>query len=456
MLKPLREAPESSPATRHQGFAGLQTDKSSLLLFFKKEDLPARLAFALTLLLPLFLMHSRSIAEIVVAAIDLMFLLHCLRLRDWRWTGLFWMRLAGAWWAWQVLCSLPGIGIGGWGSLVQALAVARYLLLTVALQHMVLATPRARLWMQRVLTACTLYIAGQSLLQAAIGRNIQGFPRSDDGALTGPFLHARAGEPLSRLLYPVLLPPLSRWLGRDFPWKLLALATAIVGIGTMVLIGQRMPLLLTFLGLVVTALLLPRLRLVLGAALLAGAVLLGASAVVSPPTFYRLVTKFSDQMGHFVDSDYGQIGERALRIAAAHPILGQGFDAYRNGCGDPAYFRPILGHAPDGGGAKACNIHPHSHYLEAIDNAGIPGLVLFVALALVWLRELGAGLGRNPDPLRVGLFVTVLIEQWPLASTSGYTAMEAAGWFFVMLGYGLALAADSTAPISPPLPTPTT
>ncbi len=411
-----------------------------------------RAALAATLLLPLFLMHGRGVAEALVGLIDLCFLLRCAALRDWRWTGQAWVRLAAAWWGWQVLCSMPGIGIGGVASLAQALAVARYLVLTAALQHAVLATPVARVWLQRVLTACTIYIAGQSLLQATIGRNLQGFPRSGDGELTGPFLHARAGMPLSRLIFPTLLPPLSRWLATG-RW-LAAVATAVLGVGTVVLIGQRMPVLLTLLGLLVTALLLPRLRGVLATATLAGAVLLAASVVVSPPTFYRLVTKFSTQMEHFADSDYGMIGGRALVIAGAHPVFGRGFDGFRNACADPVYFHPLAGSRADGGGAAACNIHPHNHYLEALVNAGIPGLLLFCALILVWLRDLGRRLWRNPDPLRVGLFVAALVQEWPIASASGFTAMEAGGFFFLMLGYGLALA--STSPMSPSAGRPST
>ena len=95
---------------------------------------------------------------------------------------------------------------------------------------------------------------------------------------------------------------------------------------------------------------------------------------------------------------------------------------------------------PDGGGAGICNIHPHNHYLEAVTNAGVPGLVLFSALVVAWLMALGRGLGARADPLRVGLFVAALIQEWPLASASGFSAVEIAGLFFIQLGLGLALA----------------
>ena len=47
-------------------------------------------------------------------------------------------------------------------------------------------------------------------------------------------------------------------------------------------------------------------------------------------------------------------------------------------------------------------------------------------------RELAA------HPLRVGLFVAALMHLWPVASTTAFTSMPLGGWFFVLLGLGLA------------------
>ncbi len=141
-------------------------------------------------------------------------------------------------------------------------------------------------------------------------------------------------------------------------------------------------------------------------------------------------------MEHFPDSHYGQIAARALAIAVARPVLGSGFDGFRRLCGDPAFFQGW--HADNGGGAAICVQHPHNHYLQALTESGIPGLLLFSALILAWLRGMGRGLWRDPDPLRVGLFVAVLIQEWPLASASAFSSMPLSGWFFVLLGLGLA------------------
>ena len=141
-------------------------------------------------------------------------------------------------------------------------------------------------------------------------------------------------------------------------------------------------------------------------------------------------------MEHFPQSHYGQIAARAVRIAEAHPLLGTGFDGFRRLCDDPAYFAGW--HGTDGGGAAMCVQHPHNFYLQALVEGGVPGLLLFTALAAAWLAVLARGLWRTPDPLRTGLFVAALIQLWPVASTTALTSMPLSGWFFVLLGLGLA------------------
>ncbi len=96
--------------------------------------------------------------------------------------------------------------------------------------------------------------------------------------------------------------------------------------------------------------------------------------------------------------------------------------------------------------AGTCNIHPHNHYLEAATDSGLPGLLLFCALVIAWLRALLRRLGADPDPLRVGLFVACLIQEWPLASASSFYAIEIAGVFLLLLGWGLAEARDQPRP----------
>ncbi len=419
---------------------------SATLTKQQSRILPAldQVALIAVLLTPVLLLHAHGVAEAAMAVTDACFLARSAIARDWTWLRTSWLRLGLVWWGWLVLCSIPvrlfDVGEGGVGSLVQAVAVLRFLIFVAALEHAILADAASRRWMFGIIAAAAAYIALQVLIQFAFGFNLYGEPPGRDGELTGPFGKPRAGPPLSRILLPALIPPAAALLARaGIVSKLGAYALLLAGVCVMVLIGQRMPVLLTGLGLFVAALLLRQLRPLVLVTGIAGAALIAATVVVSPPTYHRLVLKFSDQMDHFATSQYGQLYARALEIGEQHPATGRGFDGFRVGCTMPRYFRASFdGSQPEGGGAAICAQHPHNFYAQALDEGGFPGLALFAALAVAWLVPLGRGLWRDPQPLRVGLFASIVIQLWPFASTSAFTSMPMGGWFFLLLGWGLA------------------
>ena len=141
-------------------------------------------------------------------------------------------------------------------------------------------------------------------------------------------------------------------------------------------------------------------------------------------------------MSDFADNHYGEIAARSVAMIEAHPIVGTGFDGFRRLCDDPAYFRGWRG--DDGGGAAICVQHPHNFYLQAAVEGGVPGVLLFAALAVSWLVALGRGM--RGDALRTGLFIAAAIHLWPIAGNTDWVAMPLAGYFFVQLGLGLAYA----------------
>lgn len=403
-----------------------------------------RVALGAVLVTPLLLLHAHGIAEGAIAVADLCFLTRSALTRDWAWARTPWLLIGWAWWGWLVVCSLPvpalNLGEGGTRSLIQAVVLARFLVLMAAMEHTILRAADARRWLYWVIAASAAYIAAHAIFQFITGYNFYGEPAGDDGVLSGPFGKPRAGPPFVRILFPAIVPWVAAMLTRPgiraVVWAWLVL---IGGVSIALLIGQRMPFLLTCFGLVVIGVLLPRLRWGVLAAGLALAALLVASPVVAPKAHYRLVARFSDQMEHFAVTQYGELYARAVEIAVQNPVTGLGAEGFNTGCFNPRYFRPSFdGRDPDGGGAKICWDHPHNYYLEALVNGGFPGLILFCALALAWLAALGRGLWRQPDPLRVALFAAALIQLWPIASATSFTSMPVGGWSFLLLGWGLA------------------
>jgi hypothetical protein len=401
-------------------------------------DTAYRASQALLLVLPLALLYARAGAEIAIVFIDALFLLHTIVSKDAGWLRRRFTLIAGGWWLWQIFASLAGTG-----GLGLALAAVRLPLFAVALRHWLLTSPASRRHMRYLLTAAAAWIGLECWQQYLLGRNLFGQARWQDGALTGPFNRPRAGPELILILFPVLVPLVAWRMERPgLAAKLQGAGLAALGACTVLLIGQRMPSALLVLGLALTCLLLPRLRLALAGVAIVAALLLAALPIISPPTYDKLIVHTNDQLHHFAASPYGEIWVRAAVIAGQHPWHGVGVNGFRRTCNNPASIQglPMLGVTLQDARAavEACNIHPHNYYLEAADDGGLPLLALFSGMLAVSLGILAKGLRRNPDPLRAGLLVGAALAFCPIASTSAFTSMPNAGWIFLLLGLGFA------------------
>ena len=418
---------------------------SHLGALFRNRPRIARVAgdlgFACCLGLPFALLHARAIADILLVLVDLAFLACCWAGHTWSWIRRPYALAAIGWWAWLVLCS--AIGTGGLGFAVVAI---RLPLLALAVGWALHDEQRRRVaWW--VLAAAFWWVVLECWQQHFTGMNLFGHGRYIDGALTGPFAKPRAGPALILIFFPVVLPAAWSLLGRPSRGgKAAGVAVAVLAVVTQVLIGQRMPTALLVLGLAVTALLLPRLRLAVVFAGALAALLLLAAPVLSPSTYGKLVVETQDQLRHFPQSAYGLIFVRAAVIADRYPVTGLGFDGFRRGCSDFWNMHGLdslgIPTAHTNGGMEACNIHPHNYYLEQADNAGWPEVILFALMAGSMLWRLGRplfGRGRTtPDPLLAGCFVAAVLAFWPIASTSAFTSLPNAGWVFLVAGFGFA------------------
>jgi O-antigen ligase len=209
------------------------------------------------------------------------------------------------------------------------------------------------------------------------------------------------------------------------------------------------------LGLCASGLLFRQVRLPVVLTLLVSAGVLAALPVVSPPTFAKLVLRFTDQVGHFWETQYGLIFGRAVTMIQAHPWMGLGWDGYRNFCMDPAYLTGVswlpIGNPAD---PLGCSIHPHNYWLQVATSAGLPGLALFVALIGLWLWRLGSGgAGYRGNNRQAALLVILIVMMWPIASATSLFTVPNAGWVFLMAGWGLAEARSCLAGSASPVMT---
>ncbi|GBQ81449.1 hypothetical protein AA13595_0646 [Gluconacetobacter johannae DSM 13595] len=401
------------------------------------------LALTMTLTLPFFQLRGRAISDGIISGVGILFLAHCAMTRDGAWWRRGWFPVAMLFWALAVLSSIVN---GSAHSVSESLVIGRFFLFAAALEHWVLRDARSRRWLGLVVGVAAVWIVVECWQQYLVGRNIWGYPRWMDGALTGPFYKPRAGVALQIVVFPgLMIYAVRRLEAREWGRKLSGAAGIAFLVLTMILIGQRMPSLLFGLGLVIMALIVRWTRWPVVAAALAGVVGLCLLPVLSPPAYAKLVVHFLAQMKDFPNTPYGQIYLRAAVMIRHHPWLGMGFDGFRDFCANPAY---VHGLAPFGWPlaardiASGCNIHPHNFYLEVATTAGLLGLACFVVLVAMWLGRMMRALAPAEAPQQAMLFVTCCVLLWPVASNSALFTVRTAGWVFLMVGWGLAASRD--------------
>jgi O-antigen ligase len=399
-------------------------------------------ALGATLLLPAFFFYGRAIADGLLSLTAILFLVHSAISRDWRWTKKLWVQLSLLLW---LLILLSSIVSGKTHSSLEALVLVRLFIFAAALESWLLVSAKSRSWLGIGVAIAAIWLVVECWQQYIIGHNILGDARWPDGSLTGPFFKPRAGPQFLLVFFTGLMPVVVTLIQRqDWLARIGGAGTLIFLVLTMILIGQRMPNLLMVFGLCLSALLVKQFRVPFAIAIAIGIVALIALPVISPPTYAKLIVKFTSQMSHFPRSPYGQLYTRAAVMVVAHPWLGLGFDGFRDFCTNPAYFHgfPALGIPnADNGGLRGCNIHPHNYYLQIATSAGVPGLLVFLAMAGLWLHRMIRRVSPGHDPRQAMLTVACCVILWPMASTSSLFTLSTAGWVFMTIGWSLAASA---------------
>src|SRR3569832_1563571 len=95
---------------------------------------------------------------------------------------------------------------------------------------------------------------------------------------------------------------------------------------------------------------------------------------------------------------------------------------FREACDDPVIGLPAA-EAP-----LRCTTHPHNLYLEWLAEAGVPGLLGFLALIAAWSRRLWRASRIEP------------LDLWPIGPSASFFSNWFGGIFWLCMGWALAAA----------------
>lgn len=385
------------------------------------DRLSRQFLLLLVVALPFFLIHVRPAAELVIATLAIFAMARIVVHREWRELRRVWLLLALAYWAWIVASTI--VMQTGLRELGLALAWVRFPLAALALAVWIITSPATRDMVLWSLALACLWIALEVWLQLLVGHGVSGPSADIDGILTGPFTWARAGPFLVVALWPALLVA-HAWLTDRGRFGLLAsLSLIFLALATLVVIGQRMPVLQAIAVIALAAAILPSLRIPALVGMLAGFGILALTPILAPEAFRRLLVEMPAQIKAFPGGPYGEVW--GFWIDATMPQMWTG-----------------LGHlgwdnAVCPNGSTGC--HPHSHYLQAFVEGGLPGFVLFLGMSLALITHAIRVTAKDPSPWRMGTCLALVAAGLAIPALKAMTFITQMGLIVLLVGLVLSL-----------------
>lgn len=404
-----------------------------------KRDLGWKVGFLCVLLMPWILVLSRAGAEAFAAVPSLLFLWHSFRQRNWAWLRAPWVRAAFMAWLWMMLVVSP-LAIEPKKSFLMALPWIRYILFVVAVRVWLLRDLRTLHYVAVSIALLLGFCCIDTLWQYVTGLSLTQHVPLRDNRLSGPFTTPKIGIFLAKMLLPAVAIGLLWVQHRSWRWKALLLVSILLCEVVIFLSGERTAFLMTAGATVLVAGLLcyfDKRLLVPAAASIAVLFLTIFALVKTQPDAAWVVDRTIGHVEHFSETPYNEVFKTAWHTGLQYWPTGTGVQGFREVTGKLATRSSgEAGHVSEG------YLHAHNPYLEWFAESGLPGLVLFVAVvglllreALQWLRAADTFSAVIPASM-LGIW---LMNFFPIMSAQSYFSNWAGilAWFSIAVVYSL-------------------
>ena len=334
-------------------------------------------------LLPLLLIFSRSLADITIVLIGILFLYHSYKNIGWEWVKEKWFYFALIF---SIYCLTvnSAMSIEPTETLAYSLFFIRWPIFAMALSYWILNDIKSLKKFFVSLAVVLFFIIFDTWWQFVFDQDIFGFEKHSANRLTGPFTSPHVGMWLAKL---AMLPPLFLILYNKYKLKEQEnyLIYSFFIISTVLLLsvfitGERMSLLLTlasifivFMGFFFAKLFSFKKVTIL---LLISSIAILFFALSFPDTTQRAYFSSIEKIINWRTSDYGLVWQSAYDVWMQSPVFGVGLHKYREACENLGIYGSSYLNAIGGG---VC-FHPHNISLQLLSETGLVGFILFYTM----------------------------------------------------------------------------
>ena len=334
-------------------------------------------------LLPLLLIFSRSLADITIVLIGILFLYHSYKNIGWEWVREKWFCFALIFTIYCLTIN-SAMSIEPSETLAYSLFFIRWPIFAMALSYWILNDIQLLKKFFVSLAVVLFFIIFDTWWQFVFDQDIFGFEKHTANRLTGPFTSPHVGMWLAKL---AMLPPLFLILYNKYKLKEQEnyLIYSFFIISTVLLLsvfitGERMSLLLTlasifivFMGFLFAKLFSFKKVTIL---LLISSIAILFFALSFPDTTQRAYFSSIEKIINWRTSDYGLVWQSAYDVWMQSPVFGVGLHKYREACENLGIYGSSYLNAI---GSGVC-FHPHNISLQLLSETGLVGFILFYTM----------------------------------------------------------------------------
>ena len=335
-------------------------------------------------LLPLLLIFSRSLADITIVLIGILFLYHSYKNIGWEWVREKWFCFALIFTIYCLTIN-SAMSIEPTETLAYSLFFIRWPIFAMALSYWILNDIKSLKKFFVSITIVLIFIIFDTWWQFLFDYDIFGFEKYSADRLTGPFKNnPHVGAWIAKL---VLLPPMFLILYKKLKLQhyknhltyIFFIVSSILFLSVFIT-GERMALLLIlanifiiYIGIILDKIISLKKMVLL---LLISFFGISIFAYSFPDTTQRAYFSTIEKIINWRSSDYGLVWQSAYDVWMQSPFFGVGLHKYREACENLGIYGSSYLNAI---GSGVC-FHPHNISLQLLSETGLVGFILFYTM----------------------------------------------------------------------------